>query len=1322
MAAVHAVQPDVRAMATGGGGKPRLALSAWGQRRGATPAYTARDGSSSSTNADGVPHLDVKQGTWTPKGVAARVVWASVAQPGSAIDGSCKINQDACFASLPSEYGSSALFGVFDGHGVHGHLVAQQAAAQLPKLVQTELGRQADAREALIVAHLEQHRACMAALDCSQSGATAVTCRLAVDPQMSHLVCQTAWLGDARAVVGSVRPDGTLVAVELTTAHTPELLAERMRVEASGGVVAAMRLGELGEVGPLRVWSSAQVAPGLSMTRSLGDTNGAAVGVIAEAEVVERVLGPEDALLVLATDGLWEFLSPARVVAAVAERLRGQPITEEAVAATTQFVCEQARELWQVEDPYVDDISAVVLVLQQAGSSRRANLPVQPSAVSPAPSHCRASTTPASPATLPRAFAGDPVPFALGAVGTASPPPTTAAAAAAAGSSLARAQPPQQPHKRGGVSGGSAAAAAAAAAAVPTSPVNSPVKGPREHMSPETALCLRRVLCDPRYPFFGLAEPSVSAGSSSLSGSNTRDSSRGGTRSSSVSEAVAASDVAAALLPRLLERMTRRRLRRGEVLCAHGVAADAVYLVESGRLEATPPSSAVGTRSSSAGGGAISASPVRLSTARSASEGGGLVASYSVGDVVHELALLYVFEPTATVTCVAEEAVVWRLERAAFRAAVQHVRTESAAATLASLRGARAHDGARVLAALDDEELEALVPLARTVRLGARLDLLERAPPDGLYVVLAGALDLTPADGAPSRQLQPGDAFGEATLEVILDAEAPAEEDADASATEAAEPTTAVAAAAKSSCTMTSAAGARVTARTGGSGCTLLHVARATFLGRVGPLAEVRRLALVCGALAQVHAYRGFSAGERKQLARLMSTVEFAGGATIARAGGELSQLHVVVGGQVGVLGPGAQVVAHLGKGAVFGENALLRHEAAIATLVADGPVECLLLAKETATKQLGPLAPLLGREQGRRERRAHARSLTMARLQLGRLLGTGSFGVVRLATDASTGQTYALKSLSKARVLGANELNHTLDECRLLAVCSHPFVVGLVRTFEDPTRVHLLLEATLGGELFDALRAAPNSAFPERRCQFYAAMVVLALDYLHGQRIAYRDLKPENLLFDADGYLKLVDFGFARRIEPGARAWTLCGTPEYLAPEVLTGKGHGLAVDWWALGILLHEMLVGYPPFEGAEPLALYRAIVTHDLRYPKTMGANAQALLRQLLATAPLARLGNGKGGADDVKKHQFFKKMAWNAVLQKKIEAPYKPAAASAEAAGRGAADDEAAAYEASLHDEAALLALEEEPSVPPEAFAAFRELSAAFDRESDLEEAR
>ena len=1306
------IQPE--ALATVGGGKPRLALHAWGQRRGATPAYTARDGSSSSTNADGVPHLDVKHGTWTPKGVAARVVWASVSQPGSAIDGSCKINQDACFASLPSEYGSSALFGVFDGHGVHGHLVAQQAAAQLPKLVQTELGRQADAREALIVAHLEQHRACTAALDCSQSGATAVTCRLAVDPQMSHLVCQAAWLGDARAVVGSVRPDGTLVAVELTTAHTPELLAERMRVEASGGLVAAMRLGELGEVGPLRVWSSAQVAPGLSMTRSLGDTNGAAVGVIAEAEVVERVLGPEDALLVLATDGLWEFLSPARVVAAVAERLRGQPITEEAVAATTQFVCEQARELWQVEDPYVDDISAVVVVLQRAGPSRRANLPVQPAAVSPAPSHCRASTTPASPATLPRAFAGDPVPFALGAVCTASPPPTTAAAAAAAatGSSLARAQPPQQLHKRGGVSGGSAAAA------VPTSPVKEPVKGPREHMSPETALFLRRVLCDPRYPFFGIAEPSVSAGSSIFSGSDTRDSSRGGTRSSSVSEAVAASDVTAALLPRLLERMTRRQLRSGEVLCAHGVKADAVYLVESGRLEATPPSSAAGTTStgSSAGGGAVSASPARLSTARSACDGGGLVASYSVGDVVNELALLYVFEPTATVTCVAEEAVVWRLERAAFRAAVQHVRTESAAATLASLRGARAHDGACVLAALDDEALELLVPLARTVRLGARLELLERAPPDGLYVVIAGALDLTPADGAPSRQLLPGDAFGEATLEVIFEAEAPAAEDADASATEAAEPTTAVAAAAKISCTTTSAAGARVTARAGGSGCTLLHVPRATFLGRVGALSEVRRLALACGALAQVHAYRGFSTGERKQLARLMSQVEFAGGATIARAGGELSQLHVVVGGQVGVLGPGAQVVAHLGEGAVFGENALLRHEAAIATLMAAGPVECLLLAKETATKQLGPLAPLLGREQARRERLAHSRSLTMARLQLGRLLGTGSFGVVRLATDASTGQTYALKSLSKARVLGANELNHTLDECRLLAVCSHPFVVGLVRTFEDQTRVHLLLEATLGGELFDALRAAPNSAFPERRCQFYAAMVVLALDYLHGQRIAYRDLKPENLLFDADGYLKLVDFGFARRIEPGARAWTLCGTPEYLAPEVLTGRGHGLAVDWWALGILLHEMLVGYPPFEGAEPLALYRAIVTHDLRYPKTMGANAQALLRQLLATAPLARLGNGKGGADDVKKHQFFKKMAWNAVLQKKIEAPYKPAAATAEAAGRGAAEDEAAAYEASLHDEAALLALEEEPSVPPEAFAAFRELSAAFDRES------
>ena len=168
--------------------------------------------------------------------------------------------------------------------------------------------------------------------------------------------------------------------------------------------------------------------------------------------------------------------------------------------------------------------------------------------------------------------------------------------------------------------------------------------------------------------------------------------------------------------------------------------------------------------------------------------------------------------------------------------------------------------------------------------------------------------------------------------------------------------------------------------------------------------------------------------------------------------------------------------------------------------------------------------------------------------------------------------------------------------------------------------------------------------------------MIVLCLEYIHDKRIIYRDLKPENLLFDADGYLKLVDFGFAKRIDE--RTWTVCGTPEYMAPEIILNKGHDKAVDWWTLGILVYEMLVGYPPFEGTDPMNLYKNIVKGDVPYPKKIGPQSAEVVKALLTADPVERLGNLKGGADDVKKHPFFKKIAWPSLLLKKIEAPYKP----------------------------------------------------------------
>jgi protein kinase A len=252
-----------------------------------------------------------------------------------------------------------------------------------------------------------------------------------------------------------------------------------------------------------------------------------------------------------------------------------------------------------------------------------------------------------------------------------------------------------------------------------------------------------------------------------------------------------------------------------------------------------------------------------------------------------------------------------------------------------------------------------------------------------------------------------------------------------------------------------------------------------------------------------------------------------------------------------------------------------------------------------------------------------------------------------------------ALKILEKKKVVKLKQVEHTLNEKNILAAIDFPFLVNMVASFKDNSNVYMLLEFAPGGELFSHLRRAGR--FPEKRTQFYAGQIVLALEYLHNSKIIYRDLKPENLLFDNTGYLKITDFGFAKYVE--GRTWTLCGTPEYLAPEIILSKGYTKAVDWWALGVLIFEMAAGYPPFYAERPLQIYEKIVAGKVKYPMHFSKELRELLKNLLQGDITRRFGDLVNGVNDVKDDRWFISTNWVALYLKTEGAAFVPSVKSA-----------------------------------------------------------
>lgn len=278
--------------------------------------------------------------------------------------------------------------------------------------------------------------------------------------------------------------------------------------------------------------------------------------------------------------------------------------------------------------------------------------------------------------------------------------------------------------------------------------------------------------------------------------------------------------------------------------------------------------------------------------------------------------------------------------------------------------------------------------------------------------------------------------------------------------------------------------------------------------------------------------------------------------------------------------------------------------------------------------------------------------------LELLETIGTGTFSRIRLVKCLIDQKYYALKILKKAAVVRHGEVQHIINEVFVLSRIRCPLIVDLAGMFQDDNNVYICLDYVPGGELFSHLRR--KGQFSEQEAKFFAIETAAAIRALHEYKIVHRDLKPENICLSSDGHVRLIDFGYTKVINDQTN--TLCGTPEYLAPEVVQGHGYGLAVDWWGLGILLHEMLYGYPPFYGHNPFEVYEKILkgTENVVFPRTPVTSGRAAdaLRKLLTRDRRSRAGCGRGGFSGIRGLGFFSGTSWDSVPNQLLEPPLVP----------------------------------------------------------------
>jgi len=441
--------------------------------------------------------------------------------------------------------------------------------------------------------------------------------------------------------------------------------------------------------------------------------------------------------------------------------------------------------------------------------------------------------------------------------------------------------------------------------------------------------------------------------------------------------------------------------------------------------------------------------------------------------------------------------------------------------------------------------------------------------------------------------------------------------------------------------------------------------------------ANTKKVQMYEGFLANVQMIASFSKAQRARIIDALEEVNFQEGDPIIKEGEAGAYLYIIVSGEVSVTKAGQQgELARRKRGEYFGEASLIEQKPTIASVTAASQCMLLRMNGESFQRLMGNIKNQLilrkytkdGQERGFNsiaeddeeeepdefpEGQAHAAE-RLHNLKIDEFMGTkgclgqGAFAKVFRGKRVSTGKVYALKVMSKADIVAMGQVIHILQETSILNQISHPFITNKLGAMVTPGCIILVMEYCSGGDLFDVLHKRKPNAFDHSNAQILSSQILLALEYLHNLTIVHRDLKLENVLLAEDGALKVTDFGFAKRIT--SRSWTLCGTPEYLAPELILEKGHGKAVDYWAFGVLLFELLVGHSPFEAEDHLATYQKVLDGHINFPKKLPSVAVDLVTKLLQKDTTRRYGNLRDGADDIKKHAFYGSTAfdWNNAL--------------------------------------------------------------------------